>query len=51
MCGRFAFYSTIAAINKSVNVKVVDCTVEPSYNIAPMDEILIVTQKKDTNKG
>ncbi|MCP4161079.1 MAG: SOS response-associated peptidase [Deltaproteobacteria bacterium] len=51
MCGRFAFYSTIAAINKSINIKVITCSVESSYNIAPLSEVLTVIRDGDLKLG
>jgi len=46
MCGRFVGYSTLEQIQSHFNVGVLEPDrVQPSYNIAPQQELAVVTQK------
>ncbi len=51
MCGRFAFSGTIGAVKKDIDIKVVTCEVEPSFNIAPTHEILTLINHNGLRLG
>ncbi len=51
MCGRFAQYSSLAAIKKLFKITAVTCEAAESYNIAPTQEILAVIQRENRRLG
>lgn len=51
MCGRFVQFSSLSVIQEVFNVRTVTCDVRPSYNIAPLQKILVVIRQKGNRLG
>ena len=51
MCGRFAQYSSLPELQKTFEIQTVTCTVTPSYNIAPLDRVLVVIRHVGNRLG
>jgi len=51
MCGRFAQLSPLSVIREVFNIRTVACDVTPNYNIAPMQEILVVICQNGNRLG
>ena len=47
MCGRYAIFSSIKKISQEFNINLPSFDVNPSYNIAPTHEALIVVGNGD----
>jgi putative SOS response-associated peptidase YedK len=51
MCGRFAQYSSLNAIKKRLRLEEVTCDVNPSYNIAPSEDIIAIINHNGNRLG
>jgi putative SOS response-associated peptidase YedK len=49
MCGRFVQFSNLEEIRKTFNIQQVRWEPEPSYNIAPTQEVAVVVQREGEN--
>jgi putative SOS response-associated peptidase YedK len=49
MCGRFALYSNLSQIKETFNIQQVRWEPEPSYNVAPTQEVAVVVQRETGN--
>jgi putative SOS response-associated peptidase YedK len=49
MCGRFALYSNLSQIKETFNIQQVRWEPEPSYNVAPTQEVTVVVQRETGN--
>jgi putative SOS response-associated peptidase YedK len=49
MCGRFAGFSSVEMLQKSFPIDVADIQVEPSYNVAPTQEIVAIARHECKN--
>lgn len=49
MCGRFALFSHLSQIREAFNIQEVRSEFEPSYNIAPTQDIAVVVQREAGN--
>jgi putative SOS response-associated peptidase YedK len=47
MCGRFAQFSALETLKKFFPIDTVLCDVEPSYNVAPTQEVLAIIRKQE----
>ncbi len=47
MCGRFVLYSSLEEIREAFGIQQVRWEVQPSYNIAPTQEVAVVVQKEE----
>ena len=47
MCGRFALYSSLDEIREAFGIQQVRYELEPSYNVAPTQEVAVVVQKDE----
>ncbi len=48
MCGRFVMHSSLRLIEKTFNVDAVACEVASNYNVAPTQEVLVITRNHHT---
>ncbi len=51
MCGRFAQYSSLSALKKTLTIDSVTCDVTSSYNIVPTQEVLTVIHHDGNRLG
>ena len=49
MCGRFAFFTGLEEIKEAFQIQRVNCELEPSYNVAPTQEVAVVVQREAGN--
>jgi putative SOS response-associated peptidase YedK len=47
MCGRFALYSSLSEVVDEFDIQQVRYELQPSYNIAPTQEVAVVVQRED----
>jgi putative SOS response-associated peptidase YedK len=50
MCGRFALFSHLSQIQEAFDVKEVHSELEPSYNVAPTQQVAVVVQREGVNR-
>ncbi len=51
MCGRFAQYSSLSSLKKTLTIDKVTCDMTPSYNVAPTQEVLAVLHHEGNRLG
>ena len=49
MCGRFALFSTLSQIEEAFDIQEVHCELQPSYNVAPTQEVAVVVRREGGN--
>ena len=49
MCGRFALYRSLEEIKEAFSIQQVNLELEPSYNVAPTQDVAVVVQREEGN--
>jgi len=49
MCGRFALYSSLATVKEAFQIQQVNYEFEPSYNVAPSQQVAVVVRREKGN--
>jgi putative SOS response-associated peptidase YedK len=49
MCGRFALYRSLEEIKEAFDIQQVNFALEPSYNVAPTQDVAVVVQREEGN--
>ena len=51
MCGRFTQYNSISTLKEAFGIKTITCDANPSYNIAPAQDILTIIFHEERRLG